>query len=264
MLEALFPLAVRSPSTVPVFTFDAEDASIRQSRELSCCPSKFEAPLAFDVGDPGVAGHADARGPGDIAEQVAAELPDIGFRGPVQDAVQFRQLIAASVIRLAPLHCRFTSPVTAISGPLSLAAPFSSICRGVAFETAAASDAGRSRPVNEFGVRQIDSGAANQVVFRNGRSVRPESDRDYPDRPTRNSKDILVFGVDLYDGIRPVGADQLHVERAGGRYADDRFPFERVSRTIWVWAARAIPGTSNSEQKVFFLITGRIIRNGIL
>ena len=47
MLEALFPLAVRSPSTVPVFTFDAEDASIRQSRELSCCPSKFEAPLAL-------------------------------------------------------------------------------------------------------------------------------------------------------------------------------------------------------------------------
>ena len=53
------------------------------------------------------------------------------FEAPFRMPFNSRQLIAASVIRLAPLHCRFTSPVTAISGPLSLAAPFSSICRAL-------------------------------------------------------------------------------------------------------------------------------------
>lgn len=177
MLEALFPLAVRSPSTVPVFTFDAEDASIRQSRELSCCPSKFEAPLALMSAIPALPAHADARGPGDIAEQVAAELPDIGFRGPVQDAVQF-----PAVDRGVGHPAGSAALQVYLSGdrdlrPVEFGRSVQFDLQGVAFETAAANDAGRSRPVNEFGVRQIDSGAANQVVFETERSVRPESDR---------------------------------------------------------------------------------------
>lgn len=50
--------------------------------------------------------------------------------------------------------------------------------------------------MNEFGVRQIDSGAANQVVFETERSVRPESDRDYAPTVQLEQQDILVFGVD--------------------------------------------------------------------
>ena len=128
--------------------------------------------------------------------------------------------------------------------------------QGVAFETAAANDAGRSRPVNEFGVRQIDSGAANQVVFETERSVRPESDRDYAPTVQLEQQDILVFGVDLYDGIRPVGADQLHVERAGGRYADDRFPFETGQPYHLGLGCQSDSRDEQCEQKEYFSHNG--------
>lgn len=94
-------------------------------------PVEIRSSAGLDVGDPGVAGHADARGPGDIAEQVAAELPDIGFRGPVQDAVQF-----PAVDRGVGHPAGSAALQVYLSGdrdlrPLSLAAPFSSICRAL-------------------------------------------------------------------------------------------------------------------------------------
>ena len=233
MLEALFPLAVRSPSTVPVFTFDAEDASIRQSRELSCCPSKFEAPLALMSAIPALPAMRMREAPEISQNRLPLNSRISAFEAPFRMPFNSRQLIAASVIRLAQFDLQ-----------------------GVAFETAAANDAGRSRPVNEFGVRQIDSGAANQVVFETERSVRPESDRDYAPTVQLEQQDILVFGVDLYDGIRPVGADQLHVERAGGRYADDRFPFETGQPYHLGLGCQSDSRDEQCEQKEYFSHNG--------
>lgn len=120
-----------------MFTFDAEDASIRQSRELSCCPSKFEAPLALMSAIPALPAMRMREAPEISQNRLPLNSRISAFEAPFRMPFNSRQLIAASVIRLAPLHCRFTSGDRDLR-PVEFGRSVQFDLQGVAFETAAA------------------------------------------------------------------------------------------------------------------------------